>query len=284
MYVGILTAPFGKEPLEHVTAFAAEYGFGGMEIVAGRAGSHIDVTNFTLADSDRIRALMERRALNISALACYVNNTAEDPEKRALNNEVVSKSIDAAAMLGVEVVCTLAGLPVSGKSKYQMIEEDCKEVFVPLAAHAEQKGIKLALENWYATNIQHFGHFERIFEVIPNRAFGLNYDPSHLLWQDIDYLYGVEKFIDRIFHAHAKDTVISENKKRMVGNQSDGGWWRYAIPGQGSVNWGEFIAALRINGYNGALSIEHEDDAVSREEGFLMGKKYLEQFFIPGWF
>lgn len=283
MFVGILTAPFSKEPLEHVAAFAGEYGFGGMEVVAGPGSSHIDLSNFTQADAERVKDLMERRALVITSLAAYVNNTDADPAKRKANNDTVHKAIDAASLLGVDVVCTLAGHPVPGKTKMQTIEEDCAEVFTPLSEYAERKSIRLALENWYATNIQHLGHWERLFAVVPSKNFGLNYDPSHLLWQEIDYIHAVETFADRIFHTHAKDTAINDTKKRLVGNQADGGWWRYVIPGLGRVQWGEYLAALRANGYNGVLSVEHEDETVGREEGFLMAKKYLEQFFIPGW-
>jgi sugar phosphate isomerase/epimerase len=282
MYVGILTAPFHNEPLEHVAAFAGEYGFGGMEIIAGPGSQHIDLTNFTEADAARVKDLMERRALIITSLAAYVNNTDPNADKRAANNDIVRKAIDAAALLGTEVVCTLAGHPVPGKSKMQTIEEECPKVFTPLLEYAERKGIKIALENWYATNIQHLGHWQRLFEVVPNKNFGLNFDPSHLMWQDIDYINAVENFASRIFHTHAKDTEVKEGKKRWVGNQDGGGWWRYVIPGLGQVRWGEYLAALRANGYNGVLSIEHEDSVVGREEGFLMGKKYLEQFFIPG--
>src|SRR5438874_4267784 len=117
MYVGILTAPFHDEPLENVAAFAGEYGFGGLEIVAGPGSKHIDLTSFTQQDADRVRDLMNRRALEITSLAAYVNNTDADPAKRRANNETVQKAIDAAALLGVEVVCTLAGLPPAGKSR-----------------------------------------------------------------------------------------------------------------------------------------------------------------------
>ena len=281
MYVGILTAPFERESLEQVAAFAGEYGFGGLEVVAGPGSSHINLDGFDQAAAERLADLMERRALQISSLAAYVNNTDADPERRRANNEIVRKAIDAAALLGVEVVCTLAGHPVPGKSKMKTIEEECTQVFPPLLEYAERKGIKIALENWYATNIQHLGHWQRLFEVVPNKNFGLNYDPSHLLWQDIDYLHAVDAFADRIFHTHAKDTEVKEGKRRWVGNQADGGWWRYVIPGLGAVRWGEYLGVLRANGYNGVLSIEHEDNTVSREEGFLLGKKYLEQFFIP---
>lgn len=282
MHVGMLTAPFGNESLEHVAAFAGEYGFQALEVAAGPGSQHVNLESFTEADAERIRALLEKRALSISSLAAYVNNTDPDPQKRAAANDTVRKAIDAASLLGVEVVCTLAGMPVPGKSKMQTIEEDCAAVFTPLAEYAASKGIKLALENWYATNIQHLGHWQRLFEVVPAANFGLNFDPSHLAWQDIDYIHAVDVFAPRIFHTHAKDTEVNAARKAWVGNQHDTGWWRYVIPGLGVIRWGEYIAALRRNGYNGVLSIEHEDGAVGREEGFLIGKKYLEQFFVPG--
>ncbi|HZO88877.1 MAG TPA: sugar phosphate isomerase/epimerase [Chthonomonadaceae bacterium] len=277
MFVGILTAPFAGEPLDIVAAFAGEYGFGGLEIVAGPGSKHIDTSQFTPERAKEVRDLMDNRALQITSLAAYNNLTDGDPERRKANIQTVHNAIDAAALLGVEVVCTLAGLPPAGKDKYKVIEEDCAEIFPPLLEYAQSKGIKIALENWYATNIQHLGHWQRLFEVVPNANFGLNFDPSHLLWQDIDYIEAVDKFANRIFHTHAKDTEVKAHRRRWIGNQA-GGWWRYVIPGLGQVKWGEYLAALRQNGYNGVLSIEHEDSAVEREEGFLIGKKYLEQF------
>jgi sugar phosphate isomerase/epimerase len=277
MFVGILTGPFTDAPLEFVAAFAGEYGFGGLEIATGPGSKHIDTNNFTQQTAQEVRDLMDRRALQITALAAYTNLTDGDPERRKHNIQTVRSAIDIAALLEVDVVCTLAGLPPAGKNRYKTIEEDCTQVFPPLLEQAESKGVRLALENWYATNIQHLGHWQKLFEVVPNKNFGLNFDPSHLLWQDIDYIEAVDRFADRIFHSHAKDTEIKAHRKQVVGNQGDG-WWRYVIPGLGQVRWGEYIAALRRNGYNGVLSIEHEDDALEREEGFLIGKKYLEQF------
>lgn len=277
MYVGILTGPFGGTDLEHVAAFAGEYGFGGLEISTHPGSKHIDTREFTKEKAAAIRDLMERRALHISALAAYTNPTDPDPARRSANLQQIRDAIDIAHELGVEVVCTLAGHPVPGKDKYKTIEEVCTQVFPPLLAHARTKGVKIALENWYATNIQHLGHWERLFSLIPDENFGLNFDPSHLVHQDIDYLAAVDAFANRIFHSHAKDTEIKARRRAWVGNSGDG-WWRYVIPGFGVIRWGEYLAALRRNGYNGALSIEHEDDAVEREEGFLIGKKYLEQW------
>src|SRR5207248_2080380 len=152
MYVGILTAPFGRDSLEQVAAFAGEYGFGGLEIVASPGGNHIDLSKFDQAAADRLKGLMERRSLLISSVAAYTNNTDADPAKRAANNESVKKAVDAAVLLGCDTVCTLAGHPVPGKTKMQTIETDCAEVFTPLAEYAERKGVRIALENWYATN------------------------------------------------------------------------------------------------------------------------------------
>ena len=277
MYVGILTGPFGREDLEIVSAFAGEYGFGGLEIAAGPGNKHIDTNNFTPERAEAIKSLMEKRLLQISAVGAYTNVTDGDPARRAANIQTLNNAIDAAALLGVNVVTTMAGLPPNGKDRFKTIEEDCLEVFPAILEHAADKGVSLALENWTATNIQNLAHWQRIFEVLPHSNFGLNFDPSHLLWQDIDYIEAVDKFADRIFHTHGKDTEVKTHVKRIVGNQGSG-WWRYVIPGLGQIKWGEYIAALRRNGYNGVISIEHEDDAVDREEGFLIGKKYLEQF------
>ena len=277
MYVGILTGPFGREDLEVVAAFAGEYGFGGLEVVAGPGSKHIDTNNFTPERAAEIKSLMDKRLLQISAVGAYTNLTDADPAKRQANIQTVHNAIDAANLLGVNVITTLAGLPPNGKDKFKTIEEDCAQVFPALLDHASEKGVSLALENWTATNIQNLAHWQRLFEVLPQNNLGLNFDPSHLLWQDIDYIEAVDKFADRIFHTHGKDTEVKTHVKRLVGNQGSG-WWRYVIPGLGQIRWGEYIAALRRNGYNGVISIEHEDDAVEREEGFLIGKKYLEQY------
>ena len=277
MYVGILTGPFSGDPIDHVAAFAGEYGFGGLEVVAGPGSKHIDTRSFGEREAEETSSLMEKRNLQISALAAYNNLTDGDPAKREGNIQTVRNAVDAAALLRVDVVCILAGLPPVGKDRMKTIEEDCAQVLPPLAEYAQSKGIKLAMENWTATNIQNLAHWDRIFEVIPNENLGLNFDPSHLLWQDIDYIYAVERFATRIFHTHGKDTEIDDMRRRTVGNQGSG-WWRYVIPGLGRVKWGEYIAALRRHGYNGVISIEHEDDALDREEGFLIGKKYLEHF------
>src|SRR5208282_4885765 len=97
-----------------------------------------------------------------SSLAAYANLTDGDTTRRQANIDTVHKAIDIAPMLGVEVVCTLAGLPPAGRDRYDVIEKDCAAIFPPLLEHARKNGVKIALENWYATNIQHLGHWKRL--------------------------------------------------------------------------------------------------------------------------
>lgn len=275
MQVGMLTAPFNKEPLDGVIEFAGANGIEALEIASGPGAKHIDVTDLSDARVSELKKMLEDNNVVISSLAWYTNMTNPDNREDIMSN--FRLLVDCAEKLGVGVVCTLAGMPVAGKDKFKTIEEDASVVFPPLVEYAASKGIKVALENWFATNIQGLAHFDKMFEVVPHENFGLNYDPSHLLWQGIDYIAGVDRFAKRIFHTHAKDCEVKDDKLAYLGNQM-GGWWRYVIPGFGRVKWGEYIAALRRNGYNGVLSIEHEDGALGREEGFIKGKNYLKMF------
>ena len=219
MTVGILTAPFGGEPLENVIAFASEAGFDALEISAGPGSKHVDTAKLTKAEAKAIRSAVDAAGLEISSLAFY------------------------------------------GKL--------CKD--------GEKVGLKFALENWFATNIMNLDQWALMFTEVPNDNFGLNFDPSHLYWQDIDHLAAVEEFAKRIFHTHAKDTEVRRHVRARIGNQTMG-WWRYVIPGFGDIDWGVYIARLRRVGFNGVLSIEHEDSALGREEGFIKGLAYLRQF------
>ncbi|MGQ9729689.1 MAG: sugar phosphate isomerase/epimerase family protein [Candidatus Zipacnadales bacterium] len=277
MQVGLLTSPFGREPLQDVIAFAAEAGFDALEIASGPGSKHIDTAKLTAAEAKKIRAAVDAAGLEISSLACYTNITAADPQERTRNQEALKSVVKAAKLLGVEVVCCGAGQPPPGMSREDAIRQLAKPFYSTLCKQAAKAGIKLALENWYATNIMNLNQFALMFNEVPHDNFGLNFDPSHLYWQGIDYLAAVEEFATRIFHTHAKDTEVRKHVLHRVGNQS-GGWWRYVIPGFGDLDWGVYCARLRHVGYNGVLSIEHEDSALGREEGFIKGLAHLRQF------
>jgi sugar phosphate isomerase/epimerase len=277
LIIGFLTAPFRNRSLKDIVKFAADNGFGGLEVATGVGHGHIDAAQVLKDKGRSVKRLLKGTGVQITALARYGNPLETDLQKRETFLSELRTVIDAAEVLEVPVVCTLSGFPMPGKTKMQTIEQDAPQVFAPLCEYAAKRGVKIALENWFATNLQGLHHFERLFEVVPHENFGLNFDPSHLVHQDIDYLAAVERFAPRIFHTHAKDTQIYEHKRRWLGNY-EGGWWRYVVPGYGVIDWGRYIGTLRRVGYDGALSIEHEDAAFPVELGFLKGKAYLSQF------
>jgi len=277
MQIGFLTAPFRQQPLEQVLEWAHDNGFTALEVVAGAGSNHIDVDKVLAGKAEDTRKLFRNCGISISSLAAYGNLLDPDPAKR---RELVSgfkRIIDCAQALEVEVVCTLAGMAVPGKSKLQTIEQDFAEVFPGVVEYARGKGVKVALENYFATLLQGLEHWDKVFEVCPDANLGLNFDPSHLYWMQVDYLAAVDQYASRIFHTHAKDTEVRQHVLRKVGVLG-GGWWRYCIPGYGSVAWGPYIARLKANGYDGVLSIEHEDGALGREQGMIKGRQHLSQF------
>lgn len=273
MQVGMLTAPFSGDDLDTVVSFAKSAGFDACEVRVG--AKHCDIMG--KFDAKKFKAAFDDAGVEISSLAAYVNISATDADERKANQALVNKALTVCDKIGVPILCTLAGHPVDGMSKEETIEKVSAPFYKKLCKKAADKGIKIAMENWFATNIQHLGQWDLIFDCVPDANFGLNFDPSHLYHQGIDYLMAVEKFAPRIFHTHAKDTEVVQHKLRYTGNLVPG-WWRYVIPGMGDIDWGVYIARLRDNGFNGVLSIEHEDRAVGREEGFIFGLQHLRQW------
>lgn len=276
MKVGLLTAPFGNDDLETVMDFAEDAGIPCLEVIAQPGSKHIDPARLDKAAVKRIRESLDARGLEISGLAYYTMAISDAKYVKEVQAHA-KRTIDAAAALGVGVVCMLAGGPVKGMSKIETIREVLPRAFKPVLAHAAKKNVKIALENYFETCLQGLDTFEALFKAIPDAHFGLNYDPSHLYHQDINYLIPVTEFGKRIFHSHAKDTLVDRARRAHVGIYGPG-WWRYVIPGFGNIQWGEYITHLRMNGYDGVLSIEHEDGTQSREDGFIRGAAFLEQF------
>ncbi len=276
MKVGMLTAPFGKEPIEAVLDFAEEAAIPCLEVMAQPGSKHLDPAKFDAKKAAQLKTALDTRGLEISALA-YYEVAITNPKQTLKVQEHAKKTIDAAVLLGVNTVCMLAGFPTEGLTKHETIKKVLPKAFKPILAHAAKKNVNIALENWYETCLQGIDTFESMFAAIPDANFGLNYDPSHLFHQECDHLLPISQFKDRIFHTHAKDTLVDKAMRARVGVYGKG-WWRYVVPGFGNINWGEFVSHLRMNGYDGVLSIENEDSSQIREEGFLRGAVYLEQF------
>jgi sugar phosphate isomerase/epimerase len=275
--VGMLTMPLQKEPFTEVLDMAKRCQIAALEVVAHPGGKHVDPMTFGPAEAENIKKMLAERGLEISSLSNYQNPMA--PGKTEEFQNTLKKTIDAAVLLGVPVVCTNTGVPQEKEKadKIGLIKKVTPKIFRPILDHAKEKGIKVAVENWFATCLQGLDTFDCLFEAIPDEHFGLNYDPSHLVHQQCDHLVPVAKFSKRLFHTHAKDCLVDLQKRNYVGVLGKG-WWRYAIPGYGDIKWGEYISLLRDVGYKGVLSIEHEDRAFAPEDGFRHGARYLNQF------
>lgn len=273
--VGMMTAPLAERSLDEALDMAKRCGLAALEVMSGPESKLINPMNFTSADADAIKQKLAERGLEISSLANYMNSA--ESGKTAEVQEIAKKMIDAAALLGVPTICMITGIPHRGVKRIDMIKKVVATVFRPILDHAKDKGVKVAVENWFATCLQGIDTFDCLLETIPDEHFGLNYDPSHLVHQDLDIIIPVERYSKRIFHTHAKDCLIDLPKRRFVGILGEG-WWRYAIPGYGAIHWGEYIGHLREVGYHGVLSIEHEDDTLGTEDGFRHGANYLGRF------
>jgi sugar phosphate isomerase/epimerase len=167
-----------------------------------------------------------------------------------------------------------------------------RELFTPLAAHAEAKDVKLAFENWprngtmLATTPE---MWDAMFNAVPSPALGLCYDPSHLYWQGIEYIQPIWDFRDRIYHAHAKDTEILPAARncygiygRQLSETAQPNWWRYRLPGYGEVDWHRYVDTLYQIGYDAVLSVEHEDPVWSvPSERALRGLQLARRFLKP---
>jgi sugar phosphate isomerase/epimerase len=303
MKLGLLTAAFPDLTLEEVADWAGAHGFETLEIACWPAGggerrryagvSHIDAENLDAGGAAAIRELLTSRGLGISSLAYYPNHLHPDRKHRAEVNAHLDRVVDAAALLGVDVVGTFVGADPSASLTENL--RSFAEVWPALVDRATGKGIKIAIENcpmlfsgdeWpFGTNLARTPHIWReMFNVIPDKGFGLNLDPSHLVWQMIDYERVVYDFADRILHVHAKDMEIERNGLYEHGVLSAGMNWQVPrLPGLGEVRWDRFCSALYAVGYDRWISIEHEDRAFEGDvdlvkRGFLIARDALRPY------
>jgi sugar phosphate isomerase/epimerase len=300
--LGLLTAAFPDLTLEQVAEWAAAEGFECLEVACWPGGggekrryagvTHIDVDDF---DPGQVRDVFERHGLEISALAYYPNNLHPDDAHREEVNAHLRKVVDAAAQLGVEVVGTFAG-----NDKDRPLRENFERfarIWPDLVGHGAEKGVKIAIENcpmifsedeWPGGNNLAWSPaiWEQMFETIPDEHFGLNLDPSHLVWLMIDYERAVYDFADRIFHVHAKDLEVRRDGLYRHGTFSAGmGWQVPRLPGLGEVDWSRFVAALYAVGYDRWISVEHEDRRFEGDEelvkrGFLVARNTLRPLVV----
>lgn len=278
LQLGFVSAILPDWSLEEVFKFASENDFDCVEVMCWPMGkaerryagvTHIDVTDFTDKDAADIKALQEKYGVFISGLGYYPNPMTPDKEEQKTYTDHIKKVIAASAKLDVNVMNTFIG-----RDQHRAIDDQWGEMldlWKPIVAFAEEQGVKIGIENCPML----FSHDEwpggknlayspavwrRLFADIPSDNFGLNFDPSHLVWLGIDYVRAIREFYPKFVHVHAKDERIHSDKLYEHGIMGVG-WHDPKLPGLGSVDWGAFFAALTDTRYKGPVCIEVEDRA-----------------------
>lgn len=302
MKLGFFTPAFPGKPLEEIAAWAANNGFEALEIACWPVGkadrryagvTTIDVTDYSMEKARQTQEILKKNNLIISSLGYYPNPLHPDLNHRQLVIDHLKKVISAAEMLEVPIVGTFIGKD-KDKTSQQNLEEFAK-VWPPIVKYAKDHHVKIAIENcpmifsndeWPGGNNLAISPsiWRKMWEIIPGDNFGLNLDPSHLVWQMIDYVRVIQDFKDRIFHVHAKDLQIDREGLYQNGVLSLGmGWQVPRLPGLGDVRWDQFISALYRSGYDYVISIEHEDRAFEKTEelvkrGFLIARDAIRPY------
>lgn len=306
MKLGLVTAILDQCSYEEMMDTLSQLGFACAEVACWPSGkaerryagvSHIDVARVLEDDAyaAHILGYAREKGVEISALAFYPNTLDGDPEKRAANVDHLKTVIRASAKLGVNLVTTFIG-----RDQTKTVEDNLelvKEVWPPIVALAEELGVKIAIENcpmlfgrdqWPAGQnlMTSPANWKKVFEILPSPNLGLNFDPSHFVWQMMDYIAPIYEFKDKIFHVHYKDIKVYPDKLNQVGIMAYPlDFMAPKLPGLGDVNWSKFVSALTDIGYDGFTCVEVEDRAFegSREavlNSLKLSKRYLEQFVI----
>ena len=304
MKLGFVSAILDGWTFEEMIDTASEMGYACVEVACWPCGkaerryagvSHINVDELTDEKVAYIKDYCAKKNVEISSLAFYPNTMDGNLEKREAAVAHLKKVICASAKLGVNMVTTFIG-----RDQTKSVEENLelvKEIWPPIVALAEEKGVKIAIENCPML----FGRdqwpggqnlmttpaiWRKVFEILPSPNLGINYDPSHFVWQMIDYIRPLYEFKDKIFHVHYKDIKLYPDKLREVGIMAYPlDFMSPKLPGLGDVDWGKYVSALTDIGYDGYTCIEVEDRAFegSREkvlDSLRLSKRYMEQFVI----
>ena len=306
MKLGFVSAILDQSTYEEMMDTASELGFECVEVACWPQGkaerryagvSHIDAERVLQEETyaNEILEYAKEKHVQISSLAYYPNTMDADLDKRNAAVEHLKNLIKASKKLGVGMVTTFIG-----RDQSKTVEENLelvKEVWPPIIELSEKEGVKIAIENCpmlFGADQWPGGQnlmttpaiWKKVFEILPSDNLGINYDPSHFVWQMIDYIKPIYEFQDKIFHVHYKDIKVYPDKLNQVGIMAYPlDFMSPKLPGLGDVDWGKYVSALTDIGYDGYTCIEVEDKAFegTKEkvlDSLKLSKKYMEQFVI----
>lgn len=278
MQLGFVSAILPELSLDDVLRLAADEGFDCVELMCWPPGkaerryagvTHLDVADFDAARAEAVRRQAAAAGVGISGLGYYPNRLSADPAEAAVVDQQLRRLIRAAALLGVGVVNTFVGRDPQRSVAGQWPR--FLEAWRPLVALAEEAGVRICIENCpmlFTADEWPGGKnlavspaiWRRMFHDIPSPAFGLNYDPSHLVWQQMDYIKPLAEFAPRIAHVHLKDACLQRARLDEVGILATPlEYHQPRLPGRGDIDWPRFLSALATTGYQGPVCIEVED-------------------------
>jgi sugar phosphate isomerase/epimerase len=302
MKLGFVSAILPELSMEELIDFAADSGYSCIEVCCWPAGqaerryagvTHIDVASLDDEKAAGINNYLRNRGIEISALGYYPNPLDPDEEKSRFYISHIKKVIDAASMLGINKINTFIG-----RDKNRSVDENFetfRQIWPEIIWHAGEKEVKVCIENCpmiFTQDEWPGGHnlattpsiWRRMFSEINSGHFGLNYDPSHLLWQQMDYIKPLYEFKEKLFHIHLKDAKLYRDKLDEVGIMATPLQFHSPkLPGLGDIDWSSFFSALNDIRYKGPVCVEVEDKAFEnsiedRKEALHISKRFLNQY------
>jgi DNA-(apurinic or apyrimidinic site) lyase len=299
MDIGVLTVALGGEPLPDALEYLSDLGVGAVELGCGGfvGDDHLPRDEYLDDESaqEELLALVDEHDLRISAISTHNNPLHPDDERAERAATELREAVRLADQLGVDNVNTFSGLPAGSPDgsvpnwitapwppeHAEALEYQWEEVAIPrwsaLAEHAADHDVNIAIEMHPNMLVYEPTGMMRLREAT-NDHVGANFDPSHLYWQGIDATEAIRYLGERdaIHHFHAKDTKLDEHNARVKGyldtapytDEPNRSWLFRSIGyGHGEKHWKDVVSTLRMVGYEGALSIEHEDSLTSGREG-----------------
>lgn len=312
--ITLFTIQWGDLSLEEVCKLAKQMGFEGLELSA----AHIDMRKAAVdkAYVEEVKATLKKYDLGCWAMSHHlagqcVCDTLPDaydsrldgfaPAELAGKPELIQKwgieemmaTAHAAQNMGVKVVTFFMGSPIwkfwysfpqTSEEQVEAAYQKVKELWTPIFDEFDKCGVKLALEIHPTEIAFDYWSTKKLLETFEYRpTLGINFDPSHLLWQSVDPVVFCRDFIDRIYHVHAKDVKLNFDGRNGVlgshltfGNMNRG--WNFVSLGHGDVDFDGICRALNQGNYNGPISIEWEDSGMDRVYGATEACKYIKKY------
>lgn len=310
MKIGVLLVLFGDQPFEAALDRARQLGLDTVEIGTGNypGNAHCNPSQLIKDQKARERFLeaVRSRNLEISALSCHGNMLHPDPKVADAHQGVFEVTVKLAGLLQVPCVNNFSGIPGGGPTDRtpnwitcpwppdfsEALKWQWEEKLIPywkrMSAFMTDHRVSVGLEMHPGMAVYNPETLLRL-RAECGQNIGANFDPSHLFWQGIDPVIAVRELGDAIFHVHAKDTMVYRTNTERNGvldtkpytDEAHRSWiFRTVGYGHGKEFWNDFVSTLRMIGYDGALSIEHEDSLMSGAEGLQKAVAFLKETVI----